>query len=71
MTTKEKYGPAISLMSPSTLASWIIDLRDHTDVVPESETHELDQLLIDELNAIVGEEEAGRMMLAAENGFAY
>ena len=62
MTVKEKYGPAIALMSPKTLAQFWLDL-DNTEVLIEvDEYFDLSQLVWNELVSIVGADEASSMV---------
>lgn len=61
---KQKYGAAIGLMSPTTLASFLSDVADST-VLGEQERDDLTDLLRAELIAICGDEEAAELITLA------
>lgn len=59
MTVVQKYGPALALMSPLTLAEFYADLSDVDDF---DDLRELQELVRDCLVAIVGNDEAQGMI---------
>ena len=58
---KQKYGAAISLMSPTTLVAFLDDTLDSTQI-PDQEADDLADLLRATLVAIVGDEQAAELL---------